>query len=105
MSVGRQMPAVSAIVVVGKRQDDLDSIARDYWNALERLNQPFELLFVLDGRHDPALKALGALRDAGIPLKIIRLSRAFGEATALMCGLLSSPAKRTRQADRGSRNK
>ena len=86
MSVRQQTPAVSAIVVVGKRQDDLDSIARDYWLALETLKQPFELLFILDGQHQQALKVLGTLRDAGMPLTIIRLSRAFGEATALMSG-------------------
>jgi len=86
MSVRQQTPAVSAIVVVGQRQDDLDSIARDYWHALETLKQPFELLFILDGQHQQALKVLSALRDEGMPLTIIRLSKAFGEAAALMSG-------------------
>ena len=86
MSVRQQMPAVSAIVVVGQRQDDLDSIARDYWRALETLKQPFELLFILDGQHPQALNVLSALRDEGMPLKLIRLSRTFGEAAALMSG-------------------
>jgi glycosyltransferase involved in cell wall biosynthesis len=77
---------VSAIVVVGQRNDDLGALAREYWDALGSANLPFELIFVLDGPKPDATQALVQAREAGIDAKIVRLSRPFGESTALMSG-------------------
>ena len=79
---------LSAVVVVGDRKDDLSSIAGDYWKALVATEKTFELIFILDGRQDDALSELEKLRSAdNLPLKIVQLSRSFGDATALMCGI------------------
>ena len=77
---------ISGIVVVGHRTDDLRELAAEYWQALAQTGSSFELIFVLDGRKPLALDALTLARDDGIDLKIVRLSRAFGESTALMSG-------------------
>ena len=77
---------VSAIVVFGERQDDTASIIRDYWRALEEHGGSFEFICVLDGRRERALAALETLRSEGLNLRIVRLAKAFGEATALMSG-------------------
>jgi len=77
---------VSAIVVVGQRNDDLQQIVQDYWQALDSVGRPFELIVVLDGHKPDALEALNAARQRGLNLKIVRLARAFGESTALMSG-------------------
>lgn len=78
---------VSGIVVVGNRKDDLAALAREYWNALKATGVSFELLFVLDGNQVDAMDELDRVRsEDGLPLRIIQLSRSFGEATALMCG-------------------
>jgi len=87
MKSGEQVLDLSGIVVVGHRQDDLGSLAADYRDALRATQQTFELIFVLDGHADEALAILEPLRsDHEQTIRIIRLSRSFGEATALMCG-------------------
>ncbi|MGI9225468.1 MAG: glycosyltransferase [Woeseiaceae bacterium] len=79
---------LTGIVVVGERRDDLASLAREYWAALAATQRSFELIFVLDGQREDALSALTEARSADtLPIRILRLSRAFGEATALMCGV------------------
>lgn len=79
---------LSAIVVVGDRQDDLRSLARDYWDALATKETKFELMFVLDGPQPVAESQLEEVRSTeSLPIRIIRLSRSFGDATALMCGV------------------
>lgn len=79
---------LSGIVVVGDRKDDLRSLARDYWNALDETKQTFELIFVLDGHRADAVSELENVRSTdNLSIKIIQLSRTFGDATALMCGI------------------
>ena len=77
---------ISGIVVFGERQDDVDRIVRDYWQALENCGAPFELICVLDGKRESARAALESIRADGVGIKIVSLSKAFGEATALMGG-------------------
>jgi len=77
---------ISAIVVVGQRNDDLQQLTQEYWQALESIGQPFELIVVLDGHKSDAWKALNSARQRGLDLKIVRLARAFGESTALVSG-------------------
>ncbi len=79
---------LSAVVVVGNRIDDLSLIARDYWNALDATGQTFELIFIVDGhQNDAALELKKLLSPDKLPIKIVQLSRSFGDATALMCGV------------------
>jgi glycosyltransferase involved in cell wall biosynthesis len=77
---------ISAIVVVGQRVDEIDQLAVDYSNSLESIGVPFELIFVLDGPKADCLKKLLRVREQGTDVTIVRLSRSFGESTALMSG-------------------
>ena len=79
-------PDISAIVVVGQRQDDLNQLIPDYWLALSQTDKTFEVICVLDGQQQSALETLNSLRANDIDVRIVKLSRAFGEATALMSG-------------------
>ncbi len=88
MSKSNHTVQVSGIVVVGERQDDLRALAREYWSALQETGETCELIFVLDGPRHGARTQLEAARDAdNVSFRILQLSRPFGEATALMCGL------------------
>jgi glycosyltransferase involved in cell wall biosynthesis len=79
---------LSGIVVVGQRRDDLKMLAREYWAALEETGQSFELIFVLDGYTENSSSVLEEVRSSDkLPLKIVQLSRSFGDSTALMCGV------------------
>lgn len=85
----KQVPLqLSAIVVVGARKDDIGTLAREYQSALAATEMTFELIFVFDGHHWDAEAELQAVRSAdNQSIKTIQLSRSFGDATALMCGV------------------
>ena len=88
MKDDQEMLQLSGMVVVGSRKDDLRDLARDYWNALDATKQTFELIFIVDGHQDDAASELEKVRSAdNLPIKIVQLSRSFGDATALMCGV------------------
>jgi glycosyltransferase involved in cell wall biosynthesis len=77
---------VSVVIPVGRRHSDLAQIYAEYRAGLDRLAIPYEVLFVLDGPSPEAETALDTLRSAGEPITVIRLTRSFGEATALAAG-------------------
>ena len=78
---------ISAIVPVGDRYDDSGDLAREYLKALEQMGRDFELVFVLDGKRIQLAKTLTELAGEDARLRIIQLTKSFGEATALSAGL------------------
>ena len=79
-------PEFSAIVVVGARQDDLETLVEQYWRALGATGRTVELIAVIDGPRQDALDALESVRRSGVQVTIVQLSRMFGESSALMSG-------------------
>ena len=77
---------ISAVIPVGARHADIAGLYRDYKLAFEGLRRTYELIFVLDGRYREVAAALEGLQRQGEPLMLVRLTRAFGESTALMAG-------------------
>ena len=55
-------------------------------SALQPLGQPWEAVFVDDGSGDGSFAALTRLHDAKDNVRVIRLRRNFGKATALATG-------------------
>ena len=55
-------------------------------SALQPLGQPWEVVFVDDGSTDGSFAALTRLHDARDNVRVIRLRRNFGKATALAAG-------------------
>ncbi len=78
---------ISAIVPVSDRYDDSGDLARDYLQALERTGRDFELVFILDGKRGQLANTLIELAGEDTRLRIIQLTKSFGEATALSAGL------------------
>jgi glycosyltransferase involved in cell wall biosynthesis len=78
---------LSAIIVVGSRIDNLTELIAAYDQALARCGA-HEIICVLDGAGAAGVyDEIVALRERlQGHLKIVRLTRAFGEATALRCG-------------------
>ena len=77
---------ISAVITVGVRHADVAALYRDYKAALEGLQRTYELIFVMDGRFPDVSVALEDLQRQNEPLTVVRLTRAFGESTALMAG-------------------
>lgn len=85
-------PAISVIIPVGARHTDLKRLYQDYVAGLRMLDAPYEMIFVLDGPRPAAASALRQLLDSGEDIIVITLTRAFGEATALMAGFQRASA-------------
>jgi glycosyltransferase involved in cell wall biosynthesis len=77
---------ITAIVPVSERHDDVRSLYTEYRDALDAYGSKYEFIFVLDGHFPDVLEQLKQLKEQGEPLKIIKLAKWFGEATALTAG-------------------
>jgi glycosyltransferase involved in cell wall biosynthesis len=79
--------SISVIIPVGRRCADAIELYTGYRQALDQLQLPSQVIFVLDGPNPGFSAGLEQLAIAGEPIVIVSLFRAFGEATALMAGL------------------
>ncbi len=77
---------ISAIIPVADRHDDIRELYEDYKRETDTLGRSCEFIFVLDGEYPEVQEQLVALQQQSDRLKIIKLSRSFGEATALSAG-------------------
>jgi hypothetical protein len=77
---------ISVIIPVGRRFADAAELYTEYLQGLRQLNASFEVIYVLDGPNPPFARELDALIRAGNEIKVVKLSRFFGESTALMAG-------------------
>lgn len=77
---------ITVVVPVSERHDDVRSLYTEYRDALDTYGVKYEFLFVLDGPFPAVLEQLKQLKEQGEPLRIIKLAKWFGEATALTAG-------------------
>jgi glycosyltransferase involved in cell wall biosynthesis len=77
---------ITAVIPVGDRHDNIRDLYQDYKLAISDLERSCEFIFILDGEYPDVLEQLTALQQQGDRLKIIKLSKSFGEATALTAG-------------------
>ncbi|HEY9014696.1 MAG TPA: glycosyltransferase [Gemmatimonadales bacterium] len=80
---------ISVVVPVVERADDLLSVYRSFAQALEQRAQPFEFIFVFDGRFTPPAELVALTRDQH-KVRIHRFAREFGETAALRLGIEKS---------------
>ena len=76
----------SAIVPVSDRTDDLQALLPEYVQALETTGEPFEVIVVLDGYKPRWLDVLQEMCAADARLRVLELSRTFGQSSALAAG-------------------
>lgn len=81
---------VSVIVPVSERYDNPRELYTEYRQALTVSGYTYEFVYVLDGDFPDVLQELQRLQAEGEPIRIIKLSRWFGEATALTAGFENS---------------
>lgn len=85
---------VSAIIPVGARADNLLDLHASYTRGLDACGVAYETIYVIDGTRVGEREQLMTLRRQGDRLKIIQLTKSFGEATALMVGFANSVGAR-----------
>jgi glycosyltransferase involved in cell wall biosynthesis len=77
---------ISVVVPVHDEERTVALLYEELDSALQPLGQPLEAVFVDDGSGDGSFSALTRLHDAKDNVRVIRLRRNFGKATALSTG-------------------
>jgi len=78
---------LSVLVPITERYDPVEELYHEYKRGLENLNRDYEILFIIDGDRPDVRSALEVLGYGDEKLKVVELSRAYGEATCLNVGL------------------
>jgi len=73
----------SFLVPVYNEQENVALVHQETKRAAEKLNRPFEIIFIDDGSTDKTLDILKGL----IPIKIIQFGKNFGQSAALDAGI------------------
>jgi glycosyltransferase involved in cell wall biosynthesis len=81
---------ISVVVPLLNEEASLEELYREIASALERRDEPFEVVFVDDGSTDGSLAVLQRLHDATSNVVIVQLRRNFGKAAALQAGFLEA---------------
>ncbi|MEX0729880.1 MAG: glycosyltransferase [Aquisalimonadaceae bacterium] len=77
---------LSVIVPITERYDDPAELFEAYDAALAATGRTYELIYVLDGLYPDTRAMLEGLQASGRPVRVLQLSKSFGEATALTAG-------------------
>jgi glycosyltransferase involved in cell wall biosynthesis len=86
MQNGTSKVYLSVIIPVGERHSDISELYSGYRDGLAAVTTQREFVFVIDGAFPEVEAALDVLMKSGEPIKVVTLSRTFGESTALMAG-------------------
>lgn len=78
---------LSVIIPVVGRYDDVAEVYGLYKKGLEDTKRRYEFIYVIDGDYWEVMEVLKRLIANGEKIKVIKLARGFGEATALTIGL------------------
>ena len=77
---------LSVIVPVGIRHSEIAALYSEYSDAVARTGLRSEFIFVLDGRFPDVEEKLRTCAGGETGITVVKLTRTFGEATALMAG-------------------
>ena len=81
--MGGENSMLSVIIPITERYDDPAELFEAYNQALAGLGYDYEVIYVLDGPYPDTRRTLEVLQAAGHPVRVLQLSKKFGEATAL----------------------
>lgn len=77
------VPEVSVVCSVGARAKDLPEVHRAFREVLSSSGRRVEFLYVFDGECPFDEAVLQDVRDDGLPIRIFRMARGFGESARL----------------------
>lgn len=86
---------LSTIIIYYKKYsfDDVKTLHNDYRTSLASTSLNYEFIYVVDGELVDVINELNELYKAGEKIRVIRLSKWFGDATALQAGFEQSSGK------------
>lgn len=81
------MHDISLILPVYNEEKNLPNIQEEISHSLNALNRPYEVIYVNDGSTDDSAKVLDNLSFCNPEVKVIHLSRNYGQTAAIMAGI------------------
>jgi polyisoprenyl-phosphate glycosyltransferase len=78
---------LSVVIPVYNDEEVLPELQRRLGIVLEKLSDRYEAIFVDDGSRDRSFKVLRELKEANSWIKIVQLTRNFGQSAAIDAGL------------------
>lgn len=78
--------SVSVLVPVSERPAPLDEFYEEFSDPLRGAGIPFEFLFIVEPEHWGLIPPLERLREAGEPIRILRVGRTAGDTALLRVG-------------------
>jgi len=80
-------PEISVTIPIYNEQDNIEPLYARVSEAMNALGRPWELLLVNDGSRDQSEARLDAIAASDSRVRVIHLSRNFGQTAAFMAGL------------------
>jgi len=84
--MGQTGPDLSVVIPVFNEAENLGELHARLVATLEKSGRSYEIVFVDDGSSDGSLDMLRGFRDQDSRVRIVRLSRNFGQSPALFAG-------------------
>src|SRR6516165_2469602 len=81
---------ISVVIPVYNEAEALPELYRALADALDRLPQAAEIIFADDGSRDGSAATLDAFAESDPRVRVLHLSRNYGQTAALMAGIQSS---------------
>lgn len=81
-----QAPRLSAVVPLKDEAESLPALHAELTAALERLGQPWEIVYVDDGSTDPSPAVLADLARNDPRVRVVTLERNYGQSSATIAG-------------------
>ena len=82
-----QQDLLSVIIPIFNEEGNIALLMQRLFDALRTLNRPFEVIAVNDGSLDGSAKALRDEAETYRELKVVNLSRNYGQTAAIMAGI------------------
>lgn len=90
MKASASRPTLSIVVPLFNEEATIDELLARIRATLEAREQSFEIVLVDDGSRDGTARQLAAAATSDPRIRVCRLSRNFGQAAALCCGLFEA---------------
>ncbi len=90
MDVPKYNFSLSVVIPVFNDEEALLELYRRLLEALKRLSSTYEIIFVDDGSRDDSVRVLRELQRQDASMKILELSRNFGQPNAISAGMDAS---------------
>jgi len=84
---------ISLVCPVGRDLVDLAANHREYADVIASTGRTAEFIYVVDGPRKEAIAELAGIRDDRFRVRIFRMARGFGEATAMQVGFQRAEGK------------